>query len=986
MVTRAESGARTANGGAPSEIETLRLENEALRGQLDITKQTLDAMVRGELDSVVPGAAETPVLLRAAQKQLADLVTESRRTAEALAESEARYRDLVESSPEPILVHVDHRIAFANAATARVLGVACAEDLVGRSILDFAHEESRAEVEARLLLVIEGGLSAEASQQRYVRENDGQIVTIEVASIPIMRGGVRAMLSVARDVTARKQAEEDAARALTEANLERRKLETILEALPVGVWISDATGKLIQTNRAAATIWGGRAPLVAEQAQYREYKAFSPATGLPLRADEWALVRTLETGATIVAEPVDIERFDGTRGHALNSTAALKDADGRIVGGVVVMLDVTPEHESARERERLIASLEFERRRLGTLLQRAPSFMAATRGEQHVVELANDAYVDMVGAADVVGKPISHGFLGEGHRDLVEIASDVLATGTTFSAREMSVRVSRGRGSAPETRFVNLVCQPLVEADGTRTGVFVHGIDITDEANAQRRIRAQFNGIPEPTYAWQRATGGGTDLVLIDYNDAARALSRNNIDTIVGSYALDLYGSDSPIPKDLARCLETGERFDREIEHVLKTTGEAVHLHVTYAYAPPDIVLAHTADITERRKLEGQLRQAQKMEAVGRLAGGIAHDFNNMLSVIISYAEFLLKDLKPGDPMRADAMEIRDAGRRAVELTSQLLAFSRQQVLAPRSVDLDELLVGVEKMLRRLLGEDIELVLHPAATRPIIFADPSQIEQVVMNLAVNARDAMPRGGRLVLETATVRIDSDFAHAHLGMVPGPFVVLTVSDSGTGMDAPTISHIFEPFFTTKEKGTGLGLATVFGIVHQSGGRIDVTSAPGSGTTFTIYLPQAIETSPSGRPSHQPAVVGGNEAILLVEDDDAVRKVAKSILHRAGYDVFEAQNGGEALLICEEKTKIDLLITDVVMPRIGGRKLAERVLALRPSLKVLFISGYTDDAVVRHGVLGGDMVLLQKPITPDTLLRKVRELLDAPQLILT
>ena len=389
--------------------------------------------------------------------------------------------------------------------------------------------------------------------------------------------------------------------------------------------------------------------------------------------------------------------------------------------------------------------------------------------------------------------------------------------------------------------------------------------------------------------------------------------------------------------------------------------------------------------IAEHKRLEKQFLQSQKMEAIGQLTGGIAHDFNNMLTVIIGYSELMLQRLKADDPLRSEVEQVKEAGVRASLLTRQLLAFSRKQVLQPRVLDLNAVLTNMDRMLQRLIDENIDLVTMPSPGLGRVHADPGQIEQIIMNLAVNARDAMPQGGKLTIETANVELDDAYAREHVSVKPGPYVMLAVSDTGCGMDAETQARIFEPFFTTKEpgKGTGLGLSTVYGIVKQSGGDIWVYSEPGRGTTFKIYLPWvegAVETVEPGVAPARDA--RGSETILLVEDDMGIRRLVRQVLAERGYWVLEAIHGTHAIQISEQHTvPIHLLVTDVVMPGMSGRELAEHLKPSRPNMKVLFMSGYTDKAIVHHGELDPGTAFLQKPFTPDALARKVREVLDSP-----
>jgi len=403
----------------------------------------------------------------------------------------------------------------------------------------------------------------------------------------------------------------------------------------------------------------------------------------------------------------------------------------------------------------------------------------------------------------------------------------------------------------------------------------------------------------------------------------------------------------------------------------------------------PVAVTGIARDVTERKQMEEalrvseeQLRQSQKLEAIGQLAGGVAHDFNNLLTVIGGYSSIMLSKLPPDSTYRTGVEEIKKASDRASGLTRQLLAFSRKQILQPKVLDLNIVVTDLEKMVRRLIGEDIDLLTITSPRLGKVKADPGQIEQVLLNLIVNARDAMPKGGKLTIETRNVTLSEDYARRH-ATLPGPYVMLAVSDTGCGMDATIQPRVFEPFFTTKGsgKGTGLGLATVYGIVKQSGGNIWVYSEVGRGSTFKIFLPRVDEVSEDGDALVSKTIPQGTETVLLVEDEDQVRAILKHILQSQGYQVVSASNGEEALSISQDlQCDIKLMITDVVMPQMSGRELAERILEVRPTLPVLFMSGYTDDAIVRHGLLDEKLNFLQKPFDSASVARKVREVLDS------
>ncbi|GEM_PF-1232407 len=452
-----------------------------------------------------------------------------------------------------------------------------------------------------------------------------------------------------------------------------------------------------------------------------------------------------------------------------------------------------------------------------------------------------------------------------------------------------------------------------------------------------------------------------SQIIAPDYQEFAR---KNTFDKVVSRSESAIYG--------LEIVCKDGHRLPVEVSsRLIYEDGRAAG------------VQSVARDVSERRHLEEQLRQSQKMEAVGRLAGGVAHDFNNLLTAIIGYGHVALSRLDKNHQARDDIEEVKKAGERAAALTGQLLAFSRRQAFQPRAFSLNASIENMEKMLRRLIGEDIELVTRLDLQLGRVIADPAQIDQVIINLAVNARDAMPRGGKLTIEAKNIYLDRSYFDSHIETAPGQYVLLAVSDNGMGMDRETLSHIFEPFFTTKEegKGTGLGLSTVYGIVRQNGGNVEVYSESGNGTTFNIYLPLAEETVRIEKPSASSAEsLHGSETILVVEDEASVRALARLILEGNGYKILEASSGAEALTICQQREEeIALMLTDVVMPQMSGRELAEKLAAVCPAMKILYMSGYTDDAIINHGIPGADS-FVSKPFSLETLARKVREALDA------
>ncbi|MFZ5896130.1 MAG: response regulator [Myxococcota bacterium] len=539
----------------------------------------------------------------------------------------------------------------------------------------------------------------------------------------------------------------------------------------------------------------------------------------------------------------------------------------------------------------------------------------------------------------------------------------------------------------------------IMNAEGKVIGLAGIARDVTERVRGDEALRRSEERFREQSRVLNSVLAGmGDGAVVLDregrfllFNQRAERILGVGPKSVAPSELAQTYGiftrdQKGPLATDqnpLLRAMAGEERSDAEV-FIRNQSVRGANVAVTATPLRDDDgnligSIALLRDVTRQRELEQQLLESQKMEAVGRLAGSVAHDFNNLLSVILSYGSMVLKDLKPLDPIRPDIEAIFKAGERASDLTRQLLAFSRRQVLAPRVVDLNQSIRESQPILKRLLGENVELITSFQRELWRVRVDPGQIDQVVVNLVVNARDAMPDGGKLEIGTRNVALDESHLKNHLDAKPGRYVQLSISDTGSGMDRETQARIFEPFFTTKEqgKGTGLGLATVFGIIKQSGGHLDVESELGRGTRFDVFLPTTDESHTSVAEPVAPVTLDGNETILLVEDQDEVRLAAASVLRRRGYRVIEARNAGEALLHCERApTTIDLMLTDMVMPQLSGRELADRLRALRPDMGVLFMSGYSEHS---GGVLPKGTQYMQKPFTPDSLARRVRETLD-------
>ncbi len=933
------------------EVASLRTTNAELVQQAADAEQRSRAFAGGEVDAVAIEGSASPILLHAAQSRL--------------RRSEALFRAVIEKSAEAIaLTTPDGATRYLTPSLARLLGMT-PEEMPAGTLLDRVAPEDRARIATEAGRILHGD-EREHFLEFRVLHRDGSTLWLESRSTNLLDDpDVEAIVTSYRDVTARKR-DEGAVRE------SRHQLEEAQAIARVGSWAAVMEADEVRWSRECYRIFGVPDGTVVTTEGFA-------ALVHPADREE---VRRLALDAIERGAPYDVEYRVEARDGGLRwihqRAVVERDAVGRatLVGTVQ---DVT---ERRRGEDRLRASEESYRRIIETTSE-GVWLSDAT----FTTTFVNQRMADMLGCAreEMIGKDALRFVAPEGRAR----AGERFERRRKGAAETYQNEYLRKDG----TRCWALVkTNPLVDERGEFAGTVALLTDTTERRTfeeARNRLAAivessedaiasvaldgtitSWNLGAEKLYQYSASEAVGASIFLVVppllLDDERRILERVARGEVVRQYETERRRKDGSTV---------------EVAVTLTPVRDAGGTVVAIAKIVRDLTAQREAEAAHRRT-EEQFRQAQKMEAVGRLAAGVAHDFNNLLSVILSYSDLALNDLKVGDPMRDDIEEIQTAGRRASELTGQLLAFSRQQVLQPQVLDLNASVAGMDRMLRRLIGEDVELTLVPAGDLGRVLADPGQIEQVVMNLAVNARDAMPDGGKLTIETANVELDAAYVSTHAGVAPGRYVMLAVSDTGTGMDAATRARIFEPFFTTKAvgKGTGLGLATVFGIVQQSGGHVGVYSEQGYGTTFKVYFPRTDKAPESPRAPRPRETLHGSETILLVEDEDQVRAVASAILRRSGYHVLESSNGVDALVISDGFAKeIHLLLTDVVMPRMSGRKLAEAITLRRPEVRVLYASGYTDDAIVHHGVLAEGVAFLQKPFTPDVILRKVRQVLD-------
>jgi PAS domain S-box-containing protein len=905
------------------------------------------------------------------------VVVIARRTREAEA-SERTLRALLEAARDGILMtDPEGRLVMVNGQVEAMFGYR-REDLLGRSLEILVPEGLRELRDAsRKGASTDAGSHSKGVMLEVVgRRKDGSALALELSLSPLETAAGPVMLSVLRDMTDRKHMEE----ALQQAAEEYR---SIFENLTEGIVQISPHGQLLTVNRTLARMLGYESP--------EDLLAHSGSAELPLFVDPEgisSLLQLLVQRGEVREHEAELHHRDGSTMWVALSLRVVRDPAGTLLHYEGTAADVT-------ERRSAQAALRESQRSLANLLRNLPGVAYRRRNDPAwTAEFLSEGCFELLGYHPTQ-------LIGNWKASYVQLIHPEDRQ-PVWEAIQAAVReerpfqlVYRVRTAGGQEKWVWEQGRALGAPDGRPEVLEGFVTDVTERKRAEEAVHvseAKYRSLIENLEQGVFLKDSHLRFVAANRRFCqslgcaeADIVSKTDFD-FVSSERAEKYRAE-----DLS-VLRQGNRL--EVEEQLPAGASTPPRTVRVVKTPArdsqgrvEGVLGIVWDVTEQRALEGQLRQSQKMEAVGRLAGGVAHDFNNLLTVITGYSEMLLGSIPTQDPAHGLIEQIRKAGERAASLTRQLLTFSRKQVVAPRVLDLNCVVADTEKMLRRLIGEDIELATLLEPGLGPIEVDPGQMEQVILNLAVNARDAMPQGGQLTLATANVEVNGTGNGSDQEARPGPYVVLRVTDTGCGMDDQIKARIFEPFFTTKDegKGTGLGLATVYGIVKQGGGYIEVDSEPGRGTEFQIYFPRLPGTAQQ-EPSDDTPVSGGAraETILLVEDDETVRGLVRVMLQRAGYRLLEAASGAAALqLSAEHAGPIHLLITDVVMPQMSGRVLAESLASLRPLMKVLYLSGYTDDAVVRHGVAGAGSSFLQKPFTNQVLTRKVRDLLDQPAL---
>lgn len=752
-------------------------------------------------------------------------------------------------------------------------------------------------------------------------------------------------------------------------------LDLTLHSLGDAVLSTNAQGAITRMNPVAERLTGWTMAEAGGRPLEEVFRIVDETTRAPV--DDLANTVLREGAVVGLGNHTLLIARDGTERSIADSAAPIRDENGAVGGMVLVFSDRT-EQRAARQ------ALEESESRLRAIVENEPECVKIVSVDGRLLNM-NRAGLEMIEAEDdsgASGRPVIELVHPEDRAAFLELHDRVAGGG----AGRLQFRIVGLKGTE---RWMDTHSVPLRAHDGTITSVLSVTRDVSQQRRADRSLHTQA----------QMLDNIGQSVIARDVEDTIIYANRH-AGKLYGLSPAEMLGMNihqvrvlqetPPWWEEVMARLQRGETWSGETL-ITDHGGHAFPALITYSPLVDEKgalvgIIGIVTDMTERKQLEAQYLQAQKMESVGLLAGGVAHDFNNLLTVINGISDLALTNMNEGHPLRADLLDIRQAGERAAALTRQLLAFSRRQILKAEVVDLNAVVANLKDMLQRLIGEDIELQIEPGEDLGTVEVDPGSIEQVIMNLVINARDAMPTGGTLIIETRNVELDDAYVAHHPAVQPGAYVMLTVGDTGVGMDESTRARIFEPFFTTKEQGqgTGLGLATAFGIVKQSGGIIWVSSEPGMGATFTIYLPRLDEVAPVDPPATRPTESAVAATILVVEDEEALLRLATRILRSAGYTVLVAANGEEARRMLEgDHPRVDLMLTDVVLPGISGPQLARWLARTHPETRVVFTSGYTDDALLRYGVFSDRCHFIEKPYTAEELMCKLHEVLLAPDL---
>jgi two-component system cell cycle sensor histidine kinase/response regulator CckA len=930
---------------APFELRVLRKSGDYLTAEFTVTLQTQDGSVVGMLG-------------------IARDVTERQRAEDALRAEKERFRLAAESSTDLIYEwDIKERVDYFGKVD-ELLGYTPSEfPRTLEAWINSIHPDDRDRVEAAIKNHLEKNESYNIEYRVKKKDGTYNYWWARGTALRDGKGNPYLWIGSVTDITERKQAEE-ALRA------SEQKYRTLIENVPQKIFLKDKNSVYISCNENYANDLKIKSNEISGRSDYEFYQK---ELAEKYRTDD---KKIMEEGKTEEVEEIYVQ--NGQEVWVNTIKTPVKDEKGNVVGILGIFWDIT----ERKQAEEILRMTQFS-------LEHAPELVLWINSKGHL-EYANEE--------------ASH-ILGYSREELIsmsiwDINLNLIADRWSTHWQSLPNRGPTTRESSYRTKDGKIF--PFeITGDymkyGDKEYHVVFGRDITERKQAEEALR-----ISEEKYRniLESIEDGYYEVDIAGnftfFNDS--------MCRIYGYPREELMGMNNRQYTDQENAKKLFQAFNkvyRAGESTREFDWEIIGKDGTKRYVETSVSLIKDSsgnrvgfrgvvrDITERKRaeqemtaLQEQLRQSQKMEAIGQLAGGVAHDFNNLLTVIKGYSQLSLGETKEEDPLKENIEEIKKAADRAADLTRQLLAFSRRQIMEMKVLDINTTLQNLEKMLKRIIGEDVELVFLLNKDLGRVRTDPGQIEQVVLNLAVNARDAMRHGGKLTIETDNVKLDEVYAKRHVAVKPGPYVMLSVSDTGVGMTPEVRDRVFEPFFTTKEKGkgTGLGLSTVYGIVKQSGGNIWTYSELGKGTTFKIYLPMVEETLEEveqmvmkGEPSR------GSETVLLVEDDEEVRKLAVRILEKRGYRVLKASKGEEALSLCKEQQLIHLMVTDVVMPGMGGRELTNRLKNSHPEMKVLYMSGYTDNAIVHHGVLDKGMNFIQKPFTVDSLTRKVREVLD-------